>query len=121
MALINCPECGKQISDKAENCIHCGFPLQQQNKPDGNANSIKKQTNVRPKKSRKTLVILGVLLGTCIAVMVCFVVFNKSIFYKRTTLIPFLKDDGKYIFIDSASMKPAFEKEYDRVYPFVKV
>lgn len=27
MALINCPECGKEISDKAKNCIHCGFPL----------------------------------------------------------------------------------------------
>lgn len=27
MALIQCPECGNQISDKAENCIHCGFPL----------------------------------------------------------------------------------------------
>lgn len=27
MALINCPECGKQISDKALTCIHCGFPL----------------------------------------------------------------------------------------------
>ena len=23
MALINCPECGKQISDKAKKCIHC--------------------------------------------------------------------------------------------------
>lgn len=27
MALINCPECGKEISDKAPACIHCGFPL----------------------------------------------------------------------------------------------
>ncbi|MDE7020981.1 MAG: zinc-ribbon domain-containing protein [Lachnospiraceae bacterium] len=27
MALINCPECGKEISDKSETCIHCGFPL----------------------------------------------------------------------------------------------
>lgn len=27
MALINCPECGKEISDKATTCIHCGFPL----------------------------------------------------------------------------------------------
>ena len=27
MALINCPECGKQISDKAPHCIHCGYPL----------------------------------------------------------------------------------------------
>lgn len=27
MALIICPECGKQISDKAEHCIGCGYPL----------------------------------------------------------------------------------------------
>lgn len=27
MALIKCPECGKQISDKAEMCPHCGYPI----------------------------------------------------------------------------------------------
>lgn len=27
MALINCPECGNQVSDKALACIHCGYPL----------------------------------------------------------------------------------------------
>ena len=27
MALIKCPECGKEISDKAKACIHCGYPL----------------------------------------------------------------------------------------------
>lgn len=27
MALIKCPECGKEISSEAEHCIHCGFPL----------------------------------------------------------------------------------------------
>lgn len=27
MALITCPECGGKISDKAEICIHCGYPL----------------------------------------------------------------------------------------------
>lgn len=27
MALIVCPECGKEISDKSETCIHCGFPI----------------------------------------------------------------------------------------------
>lgn len=26
MALIKCPECGNQISDKAEKCPHCGIP-----------------------------------------------------------------------------------------------
>lgn len=28
MALINCPECGNQISDKAKFCPHCGFDPQ---------------------------------------------------------------------------------------------
>lgn len=27
MALIRCPECGKEVSDKAAACIHCGYPL----------------------------------------------------------------------------------------------
>lgn len=27
MALIHCPECGKEISDLAPACIHCGCPL----------------------------------------------------------------------------------------------
>lgn len=27
MALIKCPECGNNVSDKASVCIHCGFPL----------------------------------------------------------------------------------------------
>jgi len=27
MALLKCPECGKEISDKAENCPHCGYVL----------------------------------------------------------------------------------------------
>jgi len=28
VALINCPECHREISDKAESCPHCGFPLE---------------------------------------------------------------------------------------------
>ena len=24
MAMIQCPECGQEISDKAKKCIHCG-------------------------------------------------------------------------------------------------
>lgn len=27
MALINCPECGKEISDKAASCPNCGTPI----------------------------------------------------------------------------------------------
>ena len=33
MALINCPDCGKQVSDKTQNCIHCGCPIPQSSEP----------------------------------------------------------------------------------------
>ena len=28
MALIKCPECGKEISDTADTCIHCGYHIE---------------------------------------------------------------------------------------------
>jgi uncharacterized membrane protein YvbJ len=28
MALIKCPECGTEVSDKAEKCPRCAYPLQ---------------------------------------------------------------------------------------------
>lgn len=27
--LIKCPECGKEVSDNAVTCVHCGYPLTQ--------------------------------------------------------------------------------------------
>ena len=27
MAIIKCPDCGKEVSDRANVCIHCGAPL----------------------------------------------------------------------------------------------
>ncbi|MBE6783168.1 MAG: zinc ribbon domain-containing protein [Ruminococcaceae bacterium] len=42
MAIINCPECGKEISDTIESCIHCGFVLKKEDK---------KTTDEAPEKS----------------------------------------------------------------------
>lgn len=28
MAIIECSECGKEISDKSRSCIHCGNPIE---------------------------------------------------------------------------------------------
>ena len=45
MALIKCSECGKEISDKAEKCIHCGYPLKEVTKEE-----IKKSSMLNIKK-----------------------------------------------------------------------
>jgi DNA-directed RNA polymerase subunit RPC12/RpoP len=35
--IIKCPECGKEISDKAVQCIHCGYPLKELSNQNNNA------------------------------------------------------------------------------------
>lgn len=39
MALIKCPECGKEISDKAVQCIYCGCPIKS---PSANVSNLTK-------------------------------------------------------------------------------
>ena len=40
MALIKCPECGKEISDQAKNCVNCGCPINVKANKNTNKNGI---------------------------------------------------------------------------------
>lgn len=44
MAMIKCPECGKEISDKTEVCIHCGYNFR------------------KPQKKKKWILIVGIII-----------------------------------------------------------
>ena len=46
MALINCPECNKEISDKAAACPHCGAP----SKPSKPSGAPTKRSRSKPSK-----------------------------------------------------------------------
>ena len=49
MALIICPECKNKISDKADNCPHCGLPAKYfvvQNRAEGNTIDYNNLTNI---------------------------------------------------------------------------
>lgn len=48
MALIKCPECGKEVSSAATNCPNCGHPISQ-------GKQIVKETVVKEKKKRGCL------------------------------------------------------------------
>lgn len=54
MALINCPECGKQVSDKSAICIHCGYPIaeHQQTKENNKTNTIQDESTSLLEKGR---------------------------------------------------------------------
>lgn len=42
MALIKCPECGGDISDKAKVCTHCGYPIQEEQPRQTETHSVDK-------------------------------------------------------------------------------
>ena len=61
MALIKCRECGKEISDRAPQCIHCGCPIEvdakneQEHCTDNNRKSKAKELTEKALKSVKNL------------------------------------------------------------------
>ena len=56
MALIKCPECGKEISDTAKNCINCGYVLKEDTNVAPQQTVINVEAPKRTKSSSKFLV-----------------------------------------------------------------
>ena len=70
MALIQCPECSTQVSDKAVSCPSCGYPIAAQNTAS-QGTPISSLSNEPPtqtatlsiSKSRGVHIILGLMFG----------------------------------------------------------
>ena len=60
MALIKCPECGKEVSDKATSCPHCGAPVEA-SKP-----SINPQKKKKGGKLKYILVVILIVMAVSI-------------------------------------------------------
>lgn len=87
MALIKCPECGKEISDKAKSCPNCGYPTDQIAK-DVSSNSDAEWENNR-KVDHKKIDLKKILLLLIVAIILCLGIFiiskyiNKNNEYKN--------------------------------------
>lgn len=58
MALIKCPECGKEISDLAKQCPNCGFPIKSNNSPYPNiSNNNYPGRNMQQQSSAQSVVV----------------------------------------------------------------
>lgn len=65
MALINCPECQKQVSSEAPVCLTCGFPIKNRiNKSEAEDKIVAKSDSFSIIK--KTLIVLATLFVVCI-------------------------------------------------------
>ena len=65
MALINCPECSKRISDQSTACPSCGFPTPSEQIDNNNlrASSRQRQKNSGCSGATIFLIIIIVLIG----------------------------------------------------------
>ena len=70
MALIKCPECEREVSDQAQSCPNCGYPLRKQPPPVPPTGEV--QTVEATGKMWKALQLIGVVL-VCIGVVSCMV------------------------------------------------
>lgn len=93
MALIKCKNCGKDISDKASTCIHCGNPISIDKKS--------KSISVWLKKHMFISILLIMLL-----VIVSIFVISKIIYYK----------DSGLIVVNGDSMFPTLENGEKKFY-----
>lgn len=63
MALVNCPECNKEVSEKARVCPNCGYPLLK--------NRVKLSENRKKMFSKKTKI--GIII-TITAILTCIII-----------------------------------------------
>ena len=81
MALINCPECNKKISDKVKTCPFCGYPFESS---DATKNDLQKveitSVNIKSKNPLKTKkIIIGIITGIIvIAIGITTFIFVKN-------------------------------------------
>ena len=71
MALIQCPECGKEISDKAGKCPHCGYPIEKESSTTENkiTQNETKTVNIDVERknsaSKKKVIVLSMAVILC--------------------------------------------------------
>lgn len=87
MALINCPQCGKSISDKAVKCPHCGVTFNKENThsipQDSNPTVVDEQNKGLSDNSGKAFVTFGVAI--IIIVVVAFLGLIAYSYYQFST------------------------------------
>ena len=107
MALIKCKECGREISDKATACIHCGCPVNSSHNPS--------EEQYKPSKKKRWLVVglAGVAVVTVIAVVLYKAISTNGI----GGLTSFLGNDKEAKVVITPELSAALQK-YEQVGDF---
>lgn len=80
MALIKCPECGKEISDTINNCIHCGYVIKQE------------PAKIKKEKTKKKFNPILFIIPSVIVLITLIIILIFGILF----LPPYVKKNNKY-------------------------
>ncbi len=83
MALINCPECNKEISDQGDKCPHCGYPIKQ---------SKNKKSNIKARYIIIPMIIIFIVSSIIGSVYYLQILKPKNIYTEAINLL----NVGKY-------------------------
>ena len=107
MALIKCPECGKEISDKADKCINCGYPIANQSKK---FNPVVNHRNSN-KYSQRNIIVISLL---SVVIIVVGVILFLNMNQQHEITIPY----GLNPYMDRAQIDAIMRKNgYQDLYP----
>ena len=95
MALIKCPECGKMISDKSENCIGCGYPVNGNSKTE-EEKKVKKEKPERKPINKRFVKTIAIAVPVIAVIVAAIIFLNSSAF--------------KYILAQNAEKKNNYDK-----------
>lgn len=63
---IICPECGKEISDKADECSYCGCPIEKEKEKVAALQQVEVAGVKVTKKTKNIIVMVAIILGLCV-------------------------------------------------------
>ena len=86
MALVNCPECGKEVSSTAESCPNCGYGVREHFFNIEYAEIIKRNEAIHQKKRKRNIRILIIAIPAFILLISISlgIIINNYILSKRT-------------------------------------
>ncbi|MFW6129686.1 MAG: hypothetical protein ACOC56_00790 [Atribacterota bacterium] len=110
MALINCPECKRKVSDKAESCPRCGYPIIKYSKNIQEESKVKnqkvdkqekKQNSLKKHKNQKfyEIILRRKRFPKCVT-------FSEKLYAEN-------KEEAKESFLERVTLSPSKAPEYE--------
>lgn len=104
MALIKCPECGKEISDRAKACPECRYELKQ------NVEAIKRDSFFR--KNKKAVLSVGIVILIAIVAGICIKSIPQKSPFEKISVKMTRAQGKKALGKSDSSKKPTADVQY---------